>query len=162
MKNVPFRQVITSFSGLRAHEDNDDFIIGEAEDSEGFFDAAGIESPGLSSAPAIGKYLAEAIAQKSGALEKEGWNGKRKGIVRPGTMSMEERAELIRKNPAYGTIICRCEGVSEGEIVDAINRTLGALITGWNQAACTPGHGPVPGRLLYAADHGDSCPREGA
>ena len=126
VKNVPFRQVITSFSGLRAHEDNDDFIIGEAEDSEGFFDAAGIESPGLSSAPAIGKYLAEAIAQKSGALEKEGWNGKRKGIVRPGTMSMEERAELIRKNPAYGTIICRCEGVSEGEIVDAINRTLGA------------------------------------
>lgn len=126
VKNVPFRQVITSFSGLRAHEDNDDFIIGEAEDSEGFFDAAGIESPGLSSAPAIGKYLAEAIAHKSGALEKEGWNGKRKGIVRPGTMSMEERAELIRKNPAYGTIICRCEGVSEGEIVDAINRTLGA------------------------------------
>lgn len=126
VKNVPFRQVITSFSGLRAHEDHNDFVIGEPEDAEGFFDAAGIESPGLTSAPAIGKYLAEQVAVKTGAAKKENWNGKRKGIVRPGMMSKEERAELIRQNPAYGTIICRCEGVSEGEIVDAITRTLGA------------------------------------
>lgn len=126
VKDIPFRQVITSFAGLRAHEDGDDFIIGEAEDAEGFFDAAGIESPGLSSAPAIGVYLAELIAEKAGAGKKAGWNGKRKGIVRPELLSKEERAELIRQNPSYGTIICRCEGVSEGEIVDAITRTLGA------------------------------------
>ena len=126
VKDIPFRQVITSFAGLRAHEDGDDFIIGEAEDAEGFFDAAGIESPGLSSAPAIGVYLAELIAEKAGAGKKVDWNGKRKGIVRPELLSKEERAELIRQNPSYGTIICRCEGVSEGEIVDAITRTLGA------------------------------------
>ncbi len=126
VKDIPFRQVITSFAGLRAHEDGDDFIIGEAEDAEGFFDAAGIESPGLSSAPAIGVYLAELIVEKAGAGKKADWNGKRKGIVRPELLSKEERAELIRQNPSYGTIICRCEGVSEGEIVDAITRTLGA------------------------------------
>lgn len=126
VKNVPFRQVITSFSGLRAHEDHNDFVIGEPEDAEGFFDAAGIESPGLTSAPAIGRYLAGQVAAKAGAAKKENWNGKRKGIVRPGLLSKEERAELIKQNPAYGTIICRCEGVSEGEIVDAITRTLGA------------------------------------
>lgn len=126
VKNIPFRQVITSFSGLRAHEDGNDFVIGEVKDAEGFFDAAGIESPGLSSAPAIGKYLAEMVADKVGAVKKENWNGKRKGIIRPNELSFEERAVLVKENPAYGNIICRCEGVSEGEIVDAITRTLGA------------------------------------
>lgn len=126
VKNIPFRQVITSFAGLRAHEDGDDFVIGEAEDAPGFFDAAGIESPGLSSAPAIGSWLAERVAENRKAARKEKWNGTRKGIVRPERLSREKRAELIRQNPAYGTIICRCEGISEGEIVDAITRTLGA------------------------------------
>lgn len=126
VKGIPFRQVITSFAGLRAHEDGDDFVIGEISDAPGFFDAAGIESPGLSSAPAIGQWLAEKVAEKLNAKKKEDWNGTRKGIVRPELLSKEERAELIRKNPAYGIIICRCESVSEGEIVDAITRTLGA------------------------------------
>lgn len=127
VKNVPFRQVITSFSGLRAHEDGDDFIVGEAEDAPGFFDAAGIESPGLTSAPAIGVYLAGKVAEKAKARKKEFWKGTRKGFVRPEKMSKEERAALIKERPEYGTIICRCEGVSEGEIMDAINRTLGAV-----------------------------------
>lgn len=72
VKDVPFRLVITSFAGLRAHEDSDDFVIGEAADAPGFFDAAGIESPGLTSAPAIGRYVAELVAEKSGALPKAG------------------------------------------------------------------------------------------
>lgn len=126
VKNLPLRSVITSFSGLRAHEAHHDFILGECSDAPGFFDAAAIESPGLSSAPAIGVYIAELVAAKAGAGVKADWNGKRKGIVRPGLLPKEERAELIRKNPAYGSIVCRCEGVSEGEIVDAITRTLGA------------------------------------
>lgn len=126
VKDIPFRQVITSFSGLRAHEDSDDFIIGEVKDAEGFFDAAGIESPGLSSAPAIGVHVAELVAGKMEAVKKEAWKGTRKGIVRPESMTMEERAELIKEHPEYGTIICRCEGVSEGEILDAIHRPLGA------------------------------------
>ena len=68
--SIPYNKMITSFAGLRAHESGDDFIIGEAEDCEGFFNAAGIESPGLSSAPAIGEYLAKLIAEKAGAQEK--------------------------------------------------------------------------------------------
>ena len=124
MKNIPYRQVITSFSGLRAHETNDEFIIGES--AEGFFDAAGIESPGLSSAPAIGVYLAEMIARKAGAQKKADFIATRKGIPHVAAMSREERAAIIKERPDYGTIVCRCENVSEGEIVDSIRRTLGA------------------------------------
>lgn len=127
VNNLPFRQVITSFSGLRAHEESGDFIIGEAEDAPGFFDATGIESPGLTSAPAIGVYVAELVAKKAGAVRKENWNGTRKGILNPRSLSREERTKLIERDPRYGTIVCRCEGISEGEIVDAITRTLGAV-----------------------------------
>ncbi len=127
VKNIPFRQIITSFSGLRAHEDGDDFILGEVSDAPGFFDAAGIESPGLTSAPAIGVYIAELVAGKAGASPKADFNGTRKGILDPQKLSFDERARLIKNNPQYGTIICRCEGVSEGEIVDSITRTLGAV-----------------------------------
>lgn len=126
VKNLPIRQVITSFSGLRAHEDGHEFIIEEAEDAEGFFDAAGIESPGLSSAPAIGVMVAEMIRDKMGLAEKEDFISTRKGILNPADLSLEERNELIRKEPAYGTIICRCESVTEGEIIDAIHRPIGA------------------------------------
>ena len=124
VKSIPYRQVITSFSGLRAHEKSDEFIIGEA--AEGFYDAAGIESPGLSSAPAIGVYLAEMIAQKAEARKKDNFIATRKGIPHVAAMSREDRAALIKERPDYGTIVCRCENVSEGEIVDSIRRTLGA------------------------------------
>lgn len=126
VKNVPMRAVITSFAGLRAHEDAGDFVLGEAEDAEGFFNAAGIESPGLSSAPAIGVMIAKEVANKLSLSENTSFNGKRKGILNPATLSLEERNELIKKNPAYGQIICRCESISKGEMLDAINRTLGA------------------------------------
>ncbi len=126
VKNVPYRLTITSFSGVRAHEDGDDFVIGEVADAPCFFDAAGIESPGLSSAPAIGVYLAECVAEKLGAKKKENFNPKRRGFVKLAEKSFEERAALIKENPLYGVIVCRCMNVSEGEIVDAINRTLGA------------------------------------
>ena len=126
VKNVPMRQVITSFAGLRAHEVNGDFVIVEAEDAPGFFNAAGIESPGLSSAPAIGEMVASQVAEKLGLEKNPNFNGKRKGILNPATLSIEERNELIKKQPAYGNIICRCEMVTEGEILDAIHRTLGA------------------------------------
>ncbi len=126
VKNVPFRQVITSFAGLRAHESNDDFIIGEAAGAEGFYNAAGIESPGLSSAPAIGSMVADMVAEKLSLTKKENFKATRKGILHPDTLSIEERNELIKKQPAYGNIICRCEMITEGEILDAIHRPLGA------------------------------------
>ncbi len=126
VKNIPYRLTITSFSGVRAHEAGDDFVIGEVADAPCFFDAAGIESPGLSSAPAIGVYLAECVAAKLGAEKKADFNPKRRGFVKLAEKSFEERAALIKENPLYGVIVCRCMNVSEGEIVDAINRTLGA------------------------------------
>lgn len=126
VKNVPMRQVITSFAGLRAHEDGNDFVIGEAEDAKGFINAAGIESPGLSSAPAIGEMAAGIVKERLNLREKADFVSDRKGILRPETLSMEERNKLIKEKPAYGNIICRCEMISEGEILDAIHRPLGA------------------------------------
>ena len=126
VKGLPIRQVITSFSGLRAHEDGHEFQIGELKDAKGFIDCAGIESPGLTSAPAIGKMVAEILKELTGAEEKPDFVATRKGILDPKTLSNEERAELIKEKPAYGNIICRCEMITEGEIIDAINRPLGA------------------------------------
>lgn len=125
-EGVPLHMVITSFAGLRATEEREDFVLGEAEDAEGFFDAAGIESPGLSSAPAIGVYMAEMIAGKLHAKEKENFTAVRKDIPNVAQASPEEIRELIKQDSAYGNVICRCETVTEGEIVNAIRRPLGA------------------------------------
>lgn len=124
VENLPLRQVITSFAGLRAHEEKDDFVLGEA--AECFFDAAGVESPGLSSAPAIGEYLAGMAAQKLGLEKTPLFDPVRKAVVRLADLPWEQRAEKIKENPAYGAIVCRCEQVSEGEILDAVHSTLGA------------------------------------
>lgn len=126
VKNLPMNQVITSFAGLRAHEDGGEFIVGEAEDAKGFIDCAGIESPGLTSAPAIGKMVAGLIAEQLQPEKNENFCGTRKGILNPQTLTKEERAALIKEKPAYGTIICRCEMITEGEIIDAVTRPLGA------------------------------------
>lgn len=126
VKNVPYRLTITSFAGLRAHEDGGDFVIGEADDAEGFFDAAGIESPGLTAAPAIGVHVAGLVAEKLGAEKKSDFKAKRQGFVKLAEKSFEERAEYIKQNHLYGVVVCRCMDVSEGEIVDAINRPVGA------------------------------------
>ena len=125
-KDAPLRQVITSFAGLRAHEDGHEFVIGEAEGAPGFFDCAGIESPGLSSSPAIGRMVAEMVRDKLLLRRKASYKATRRGIVNPAELPFEERRALIEDNPAYGRIICRCEGISEGEILDAIHRPLGA------------------------------------
>lgn len=126
VKNLPMRQVITSFAGLRAHEDNHEFIIKELEDAKGFIDCAGIESPGLTSAPAIGIMVADILKEKLSLEENPNFVGTRKGILDPNTLTIEERNELIKEQPAYGNIICRCEMITEGEIIDAIRRPLGA------------------------------------
>ena len=120
------RQVITSFAGLRAHEDNHDFIIGEVEDCKGFIDCAGIESPGIASTPAIGEMVANILKDLMNLEEKEDFVATRKGVLNPEDLTKEERKQLIKENPAYGNIICRCEMITEGEIVDAIKRPLGA------------------------------------
>ncbi len=126
VRELPMRQVITSFAGLRAHEDGDEFIIEEVEDARGFIDCAGIESPGLTSCPAVGERIADMLRERMGLEEKSDFIPVRRGILKLESLPEEERAALIRKNPAYGNIICRCEMITEGEIVDAIHRPLGA------------------------------------
>lgn len=126
VKNLPMRNVITSFAGLRAHLERHEFVIEEVSDAPCFIDVAGIESPGLSASPAIGEMVGNMLKEKMGLKEKSNWKKTRKGVIKTEGLSIEERNELIKKNPAYGTIVCRCESVTEGEILDAIHRPLGA------------------------------------
>ena len=126
VKNLPMRKVITSFAGLRAHEPRHEFIIGEVKGAKNFIDCAAIESPGLTSSPAIGEMVAGILKDMMGLKAKSNWIGTRKDILNPSDLSIEDRNDLIKKNPAYGNIICRCESISEGEIIDSIHRPLGA------------------------------------
>ena len=124
VKDLPLRQTITSFAGLRAHEPRHEFFIGEI--APGFVDCAAIESPGLSSAPAIGVMVADIVTGILDLQPNPDFNGTRKGILNPQELGIEEYNALIKENPAYGTVICRCETVTEGEILDAIRRIPGA------------------------------------
>lgn len=119
------RNIITQFSGLRAHLDGDDFVIGESS-VKGFFNIAGIESPGLSCAPAIAVDVAKLIAEKLKLQNKLHFEAHRKAIPQFSKLSNAEREKLIERNPLYGKIVCRCEMVTEGEIVDSIRRPVGA------------------------------------
>ena len=123
---VPLRSVITSFTGLRAVGDSGDFIIEESKACKNFINAAGIESPGLSSAPAIAEYIRDLLKDSGLVLEeKEDFNPIREHKYRDA--SEEEKNEMIKKNSKYGRIICRCEGISEGEILDALRQNPKAL-----------------------------------
>lgn len=117
--NINFRQNIRNFSGVRANSTVDDFIIDFVADN--FLELAGIRSPGLSSAPAIAKYATELLQEKGLACnKKDDFKDERKHI-RFNELNEEERAKLVQENSSYGRIICRCETITEGEIIDAIN-----------------------------------------
>ncbi|MCR5285874.1 MAG: FAD-dependent oxidoreductase [Treponema sp.] len=132
--NIPRRNVINSFAGLRAIAYNsdgspvNDFIIEEDSKVKGFINVAGICSPGLSAAPAIGKYVAALVEKSSGKKfeENKDFIAVRKGIESFKTASDERKAQLIENNPLYGRMICRCESITEAEIVAAIKSPLGA------------------------------------
>ncbi len=126
IKEVPMSFVITAFAGLRATEKGGDFIIGEAEDADGFFNAAGIESPGLTAAPAIGIHLANLISEKLKAPKKSTYLDHNNGIVDFDKASNEEKKALIDQNHEYGQIVCRCELITLAQIKEAIHRPLGA------------------------------------
>lgn len=128
-KSVPslnIRGAITSFAGMRAHPVTDDFILGFSEKDDCFLNVAGIESPGLSAAPAIAEAVANMLSEKANLQEKKDYVLTRKAPVRFRHMTKAEREALIAKNKAYGRIICRCETITEGEILDAIHAPAGA------------------------------------
>lgn len=124
--DVSVRSNITNFSGIRAHLESDDFIVGPCEGVPGYFEAIGIESPGLSSAPAIGADLARMISSFLGLPEKERLISYELPPRPFHEMSDEERELAIGRDPEYGNIICRCEVVTEAEIRRAIRRPVGA------------------------------------
>ena len=130
--DIPRHQFITAFSGLRAHADTNDFILGLSHDVPGLINAAGIESPGLTSAPAIGQELAELAAgllqanNSPEANRKKSFEPAYKPVKPFREMNHQQRHQAILDNPRYGRIICRCEQVSEAEIRDAIRRPVGA------------------------------------
>lgn len=120
------RGVITTFAGIRAHEENGDFVIGGMEGVKGAYEAVGIESPGLSAAPAIAEMLGKQIAEENGLVKKPEWKPALKREKPFYAMTLEERAEVVGRNPEYGALVCRCEQVTEAEIRAAIRRPVGA------------------------------------
>ena len=144
------RGVITNFTGVRAKGDTHDFVIGEPDDVPGLFDIACLESPGLSSAPAIGTDVASQVAARLAAGERAGFEPRREPRQRLRHMDAEQRAEAVAADPAWGHVVCRCNEVSEAEVVRELHGTLPVLCLDaikWRTAAtmgrchggfCTP------------------------
>lgn len=130
VKNVPYHKVIRSFAGSRPTSNTHDFII-EESNVKGFINVAGIESPGLTAAPAFAKYVVNDLLSKTLTLEDKEFNPIRRKVTRINEMTDDEKQELFNKEPKYGKIICRCEGITEGEVLESIHRNCGARsITG--------------------------------
>ena len=119
--SINFGESIRSFAGVRANLDVDDFVIGEEPEAPGWIDLAGMKSPGLSAAPAVAEE-AVAILRDRGVLgaEKADYKDGRRHI-RFKELSAEEKAALVKEQPAYGRVICRCETITEGEILAALH-----------------------------------------
>ena len=142
---IQWRQNIRNFAGLRANTTRSDFIIEESKAHPGFIDLAGIKSPGLSSAPAIAKMAAEMLAADGLALEPDpDFVDKREHIVFK-NLSAEEKNELIRKDPRYGRVVCRCETITEGEIVAALHSPIPPRSINGVKRRCNAGMGRCQG-----------------
>lgn len=121
-KSVPsiqYRENIRNFTGVRANSDTDDFVIGFCE--ENFLDLAGIKSPGLSAAPAIAEGAVEMLRENGLKLTEKGNFIDTRKHLRFKDLPDEKKNEVIARNPLYGRVVCRCETITEGEIVDALN-----------------------------------------
>ncbi|MEG2706352.1 MAG: NAD(P)/FAD-dependent oxidoreductase [Erysipelotrichaceae bacterium] len=145
LKPLPMQEVIREFSGLRPSGNNGDFLIEESKTIKNFIHIACIDSPGLASAPAISAYVLENIIQSKLHLEEKAlWIHRRFPIVMS-ELSKQEKQAMILKDPRYGKIVCRCEKISEGEIVDAIHRPCGATSIKAIKKRVRPGMGRCQG-----------------
>ncbi|WP_283702003.1 NAD(P)/FAD-dependent oxidoreductase [Clostridium perfringens] len=127
LEELPVARILNTFSGIRPKTKEGDFIIEEVEDAKNFINVIGIDSPGLTAAPAIGVYVVNIIKERLDLVEKKNFKKTREKIVRFAELSLEEKNKLIKEKPAYGHMICKCEFVTEGEIVEAIHRPIKAL-----------------------------------
>lgn len=147
LRSVPdinFRDSIRNFAGLRANTEIDDFLVGETE-QKGFFNIAGIKSPGLTSAPAIARDVVRMLGKAGLTLDPKETFVDERHVVRFKHLSHEERAAAIAKNPLYGQIVCRCETITEGEIVDALHRPLPPCSIDGVKRRCGSGMGRCQG-----------------
>lgn len=124
VNGIMLNKSITSFCGLRAVGDSGDFIINSPK--KGFINVAGIESPGLSASPAIAEYVADMLREDMNLEEKAEYNPIRKPAHYFRDASIEEKNRIIKENKSFGRVICRCETVTEGEIIEAIHTNPGA------------------------------------
>lgn len=146
MDDIPFHLNITTFAGLRAEPEGDDFIIEASAEVERFINVAGIKSPGLSAAPAIAVRVAETIKALMPNLKTNpAFNPIRRPRIRLAEMTPEERDAQIEKDPRFGHMICRCEMITEGEIVDAIHRNAGGRTLNGIKRRARPGAGRCQG-----------------
>ncbi len=150
LKQIGFQDVITSFSGIRAKVARKDFIIEKARGREDFINVAGIDSPGLTAAPAIAEYVVEMVQASATSLEmplreKENFNPRRTPSIHFMDLSTKEQEKLIAKDARFGRIICRCENITEGEIVDVIKRKAGATTLDGVKRRARPGSGRCQG-----------------
>ncbi|MGL5693100.1 MAG: NAD(P)/FAD-dependent oxidoreductase [Peptostreptococcaceae bacterium] len=146
IKDIDFRKTITTFAGLRATPDTGDFCIFASNIAKNFINVGGIESPGLASSPAIAEYVIEILKNEGLELTLDNSYNPIRVKEKPFFhMTNEERAELIKKDDKYKKIICRCESVTEGEIVDAINRPCGARTLDGVKRRVRPGMGRCQG-----------------
>ena len=117
---------ITTFSGLRASADTNDFVLDVPDAPLGFVNVAGIKSPGFTSAPAIARHMTELMKDKLGGRISFAPTARvvpeRKHIPRFEALSMEAKMRLAAENPGYAQIVCRCEMVTEAQVVEAIRR----------------------------------------
>lgn len=127
LEELPVARILNTFSGIRPKTKGGDFIIEEVEDAKNFINVIGIDSPGLTAAPAIGVYVVNMIKEKLDLVEKKNFKKTREKIVTFAELSLEEKNKLIKEKPAYGHMVCKCEFVTEGEIVEAIHRPIKAL-----------------------------------
>ncbi len=127
VEELPIARILNTFSGIRPKTKGGDFIIEEAEDAKNFINVIGIDSPGLTAAPAIGVYVVNIIKEKLDLVEKKNFKKTREKIARFAELSLEEKNTLIKEKPAYGHMVCKCEFVTEGEIVEAIHRPIPAI-----------------------------------
>lgn len=162
-EDIPFDKTIKTFAGMRPRPELivkdestgeailvddgiQDFIIEELDEVRGFINVAGIKSPGLTCAPAIGEYVAEIIKNNFGDLESNNnFNPIRRKRIRFMELSEEEKNDLINKDSRYGNVVCRCENITEGEIVDAIHRKVGATTVDGIKRRLRPGMGKCQG-----------------
>jgi glycerol-3-phosphate dehydrogenase len=121
--DISEKEVITSFAGIRPALETNDFYIDVSKKAKNFIQVAGIQSPGLTAAPAIAEYVKDLLKQLDCELiEKKEYVSSIESVKRIRNISVEEAAVLVEKQPSYGNIVCRCENVSEQEIIEAIRR----------------------------------------